>query len=89
MAVHVAPHHAVPDKQQLRTVIPVIVRWYDALPAGDKYLLAGIKVGWEASIGWNAYYYPGGNAFLSAKNHSDAHRAERHHARPPIIPPAI
>jgi hypothetical protein len=57
-------------KQQLRTVIPVIVRWYDALPAGDKYLLAGIKVGWEASIGWNAYYYPGGNAFASAKNHS-------------------
>ena len=87
-------------KRQLRSVIPTVVKWYNALPdgrsqattvslvlrssqaillnhaqnlllvTGDKYLLAGIKVGWEASIGWNAYYYPGGNAFVSNTNHS-------------------
>lgn len=57
-------------KLALRTVIPVITKWYNSLPAEEKYLLAGIKVGWEASIGWNAYYYPGGNAFATIANHS-------------------
>ena len=45
-----------------RQVIPAIVRWYRGLPEERRYLLAGIKVGWEASIGWNACApppYPG------------------------------
>ena len=45
-------------------------RRYAELPAEDKWLFAGIKVGWEASIGWNAYYYPGGNTFAETKNTS-------------------
>ena len=27
-------------------------------------------MGWEASIGWNAYYYPDGNAYLASQNES-------------------
>ena len=54
-AVLAATHAAI------RKVVRVVVEWYNGLPASDRWLLAGIKVGWEASVGWNAYYYPGGN----------------------------
>jgi hypothetical protein len=42
-------------------LIPIIVAWYESLPADKKYLFGGVKVGWEASINVNAYYYPDGN----------------------------
>lgn len=42
-------------------LIPIIRRWYDSLPKDRKYLFGGVRVGWEASIGWNYYYYPDGN----------------------------
>lgn len=38
-----------------------IAAWYQSLPAGLKYLLACVKVGWEAGVQYNAYYYGGGN----------------------------
>jgi hypothetical protein len=38
--------------------------WRDALPREKRHLYAGVKVGWEASIGVNAYHYPGGNDLL-------------------------
>ncbi len=45
-------------------LIPIIVAWYRALPPERKYLFGGLKVGWEASINVNAYYYPDGNRIL-------------------------
>lgn len=45
-------------------LIPKIARWYAQLPQDQKYLLGGVKVGWEASIGVNAYYYKDGNRYL-------------------------
>lgn len=50
-------------KQKLSSVIMILVSWYVELSSEQKILLAGIKVGWEASIGWNSYYYPDGNTF--------------------------
>ena len=41
-----------------------IKRWADGLPPDKSHLFCGIKVGWEASIGINAYHYPNGNYFL-------------------------
>jgi hypothetical protein len=37
----------------------VVVDWWRALPPGDKDLLAGVLVGREAGIGYNAWYYNG------------------------------
>ena len=51
-------------RSALARVIPVIVNWYTSLKEEDRWLFAGVKVGWEAAIGWNAYYYPDGNARL-------------------------
>jgi hypothetical protein len=38
-----------------------VLDWWRTLPANQKELLIGIKVGWESSIGVNTWYYPGGN----------------------------
>ncbi len=48
----------------LKQILPVIVNWYQSLPPEKKILFAGLKLGWEASIGYNAYFYPDGNRFL-------------------------
>jgi hypothetical protein len=48
----------------LNKLVPRIVTWYNSLPANQKYLLGGIKLGHEASIGVNAYYYKNGNRYL-------------------------
>ena len=34
--------------------------------SGREYLLAGIKAGWEVTMGWNFFYYPNGNALRNA-----------------------
>jgi hypothetical protein len=49
---------------EMRRVVPVVMDWWLALPDGRKDLLIAIKVGWESSIGANAYYYPNGNRLL-------------------------
>jgi hypothetical protein len=48
----------------LRELVPMIVEWHRKLPADRKWLLGGLKVGWEASIGYNAYYYADGNRYI-------------------------
>jgi hypothetical protein len=41
-----------------------VLNWWKALPGQRQGLLIGVKVGWESSIGVNAWYYPDGNALL-------------------------
>lgn len=48
----------------MRRVIPIVASWYTGLPEDKKRLCIGVKLGWEAGIGYNAYHYPGGNTFL-------------------------
>ena len=48
----------------LKRLLPLIVKWFNALPSDQKYLLGGIKLGHEASIGVNAYYYKNGNRYI-------------------------
>jgi hypothetical protein len=43
-------------------LVPIIAAWARALPPEKQHLFGGVKVGWEASINVNAYYYPDGNA---------------------------
>lgn len=56
---------------EMRVLIPMIVDWYDALPADKKHLLIGIKLGWESAIGVNTFYYPDGNSLLDRPAQDD------------------
>jgi hypothetical protein len=49
----------------------IIKEWGSRLPEEKRHLYPGVKVGWEASIGINAYHYPGGNALLDADPSQD------------------
>lgn len=60
-----SPAYRALARAQFNRYIPTIMNWYNALPANKKYLFAGLKVGWESSIGTtNASYHPNGNYFL-------------------------
>jgi hypothetical protein len=59
-----SPRYRQGCHEKMALVIPVVLDWWQALPAGKKDLLVGVKVGWESSIGVNAWYYPNGNALL-------------------------
>lgn len=48
-----------------------IVAWKNTLPKTRRFLFPGVKVGWEASIGINAYHYPNGNELLNQPPESD------------------
>lgn len=67
--MHPAPNLASPailNAQiiSLKKLIPQIVKWYNALPKNEKYLLGGVKLGHETSIGVNGYFYKQGNRYL-------------------------
>lgn len=49
---------------RLRHLVPVILDWWNNLPEDKKYLLIGVQVGVEVSIGSNNWYYPNGNDYL-------------------------
>lgn len=59
-----SPRYRQACHEKMAAVIPVVLDWWKALPAEKKDLLVGIKVGWESSIGVNAWYYPNGNDLL-------------------------
>ena len=59
-----SPRYRQACHEKMAVVIPVVLDWWKALPAERKDLLVGVKVGWESSVGVNAWYYPNGNALL-------------------------
>ena len=46
---------------EMKRLLPVILDWWHGLPAEKRWLLIGVKLGWESSVGVNAWYYPDGN----------------------------
>ena len=58
-------------RDQMRALVPLVMRWSAALPPNQKSLFVGLKVGWESSIGVNAWYYPHGNDFLNQPSSRD------------------
>jgi hypothetical protein len=40
----------------------VIAQWHASLAPEQKNLLASVKIGWEAGVQYNSYYYENGNA---------------------------
>lgn len=68
-----SPQFLEANTNALKQILPVVVNWYNGLPADKKYLFAGLKLGWEASIGYNAYFYPDGNRFFEQWPNIDIH----------------
>jgi len=56
---------------EMRILIPLILQWWKQLPENKRYLLIGIKLGWESAIGVNSFYYPNGNALLDLSDDKD------------------
>ena len=57
--------------EEMRVLIPIVLDWWRELPVNQKELLIGIKVGWESSIGVNAWHYPSGNELLGQPEGKD------------------
>ena len=51
---------------ELTAMLRIIKSWADSLPAERAYLFPGVKVGWETSIGINAFCYPDGDQLLKS-----------------------
>ncbi|HEX5218656.1 MAG TPA: hypothetical protein VFZ59_03750 [Verrucomicrobiae bacterium] len=66
-----SPRYREACHEEMRALIPIVFDWWRELPPNQKELLIGIKVGWESSIGVNAWYYPGGNDLLSQPESND------------------
>ncbi len=59
-----SPRYRQACKSEMDVLLPIVMAWWWGLPEDKKDLLIGINVGWESSIGVNAWYYGGGNALL-------------------------
>ena len=75
-----SPRYRAACHAEMRALIPEVVTWWEHLPAAKKGLFVCLKLGWESSIGVNAFTIPGGNAFLARPESDDPHitiRGER------------
>ncbi len=57
----------------LRPALAAVAEWYQALPRDRRWLLGGVKLGHEASIGVNAFHYPDGNSYLEQHRNDSSH----------------
>ena len=58
-------------QKEMEEIVPIIVKWWCSLPPDKKDLFVGIKVGWESSIGVNAWFYPNGNELFDRSSADD------------------
>ena len=66
-----SPHYRTACHDEMRLLIPLVLRWWNRLPEEKKHLFIGIKLGWESAIGVNSFYIPDGNAYLSRPEEKD------------------
>ena len=78
--IRVIPQQNILSKQVLNAYLPIltniinyIANWYVNIlkPLKKEYLLTVIKLGWEAGVEYNAYYYPNGNQYRLSNNISN------------------
>ena len=67
-----SPRYREACHQEMAALVPIILDWWRALPPSQRDLLVGLKVGWESSIGVNAWYYPDGNSLLDKPEKDDS-----------------
>ncbi len=68
-----SPRVVAAHLEGVRALAPIIAEWQGRLPAARKWLFGGVKLGWEAGIGYNAYYYPDGNRYYEQWPHDWSH----------------
>lgn len=66
-----SPAYRMACHAEMKKLVPLVMDWWNSLPEEKKYLLAGIKVGWESAIGVNNWYYPNGNNLLDRPESED------------------
>jgi hypothetical protein len=66
-----SPDYRQACHREMGNLVPIVMNWWKSLPDEKKYLLVGIKVGWESAIGVNNWYYPNGNALLDEPESED------------------
>ncbi len=59
-----SPRYRQACRSEMDVLLPIVMAWWWGLPEDKKDLLIGVNVGWESSIGVNAWYYPNGNTLL-------------------------
>lgn len=69
-------------RQEMQALTPIILEWWKALPQEKKHLLIAVKVGWESSIGVNAWHYPNGNDLLTRPEKEDPTQGLNHDKLP-------
>jgi hypothetical protein len=77
-----SPRYRAACHEQMQPLVAEIVQWRDALPQDKRWLLVGVKVGWESAIGMGSHYYPNGNALLDKDPADDPDWK----AKPEILP---
>jgi hypothetical protein len=63
-------------------LVEEVVRWRNHLPQEKRWLLVGVKVGWESAIGMGSHYYPDGNSLLDKDPADDPDRR----GKPEVLP---
>ncbi len=66
-----SPRYLAACREEIRRLLAVVMAWYKKLPEEKKYLLVGVKLGHETSIGVNAFHLPDGNALLERSAEED------------------
>lgn len=77
-----SPRYREACRQEMNALVPIVLKWWRALPARQRDLLVGIKVGHESSIGVNAWYYPDGNSLLGKPEKEDPTHGLKHEHLP-------
>ena len=66
-----SPRYRAACHAAMEPLVRDIVRWRSQLPESKRWLLVGVKVGWESAIGMGSYYYPSGNELLDKDPQDD------------------
>ncbi len=66
-----SPAYREATRIEMRKLMTIVMAWWNGLNEDQEYLLAGVKLGWESSIGVNNWYYPNGNSYLDKPEKDD------------------
>jgi hypothetical protein len=66
-----SPDYRKAVHEAMDRLLPIVMNWQTSLPENKKNLFVGLMVGWETSIGYNAYYYPNGNDYFGKPEADD------------------
>ena len=67
---------------EVKRLVPIIMDWWQALPADKKHLLVSVQIGVECLIGANNWYYPNGNTLLNRPEKEDPTYGLNHEVLP-------